>query len=495
MKTRLKKTLKKIGILAYMSVAALTFMTSCQDFNIDTQPDRPLNIQIDAMDEYAVLATAPGSIVFNVSANTPWTIASDASWLSASPAMSASRALVSEIIVSVQANTDGTARTGRLTVSAEGLTSTKVITVRQASKENLLVVRPSDEVPTEGGEVTFTVLSNKAWEVIPSEQFVANIDKTSGEDSDEAVSETITVTIPANPGIKRTGVITVKTAFETVSFDITQKGYYIQRADNPEATALTISRWITTLPIIPIAANVEWNVEIPAEYASWLLAEAVSQTELRVSVSSNLKTFGAGSFTLKPKYIPDADGVAFTVNQSGLVNYGDPLSEADGTQDPATGYMTLTASPAAGTVTARFLTDYNALRPCGGTWTFTFESITMAANDVLMLGMFNPTSGYGVNLYFRPNHATSPFLLNTFIQNPTFSWSLAQTLAIRKVEIYIGSNTAPYPVTLTIDGVKIIDIVLPAGNGWPASWCGGVTVTNNSSTSSVVVKSLTYEPL
>jgi hypothetical protein len=490
MKTRLKKTLKKIGILTYMPVAALTFMMSCQEFNIDAQPDRPLNIQIDAMDEYAVLATAPGSIVFNVSANTPWAITSDASWLSASPAMSASRALVSEIIVSVQANTDGTARTGHLTVSAEGVTPPKVITVRQASKENLLVVPPSDEVPTEGGVVTFTVLSNKAWEVIPSEQFVANIDKTSGEDGDGTVNETITVTIPANPGAKRTGVITVKTAFETFSFNITQKGYYIQRSDNPEATALTISSWITTLPIIPIAANVEWDVEIPAEYASWLLVEAVSQTELRVSVSSNLKTFGAGSFTLKPKYIPDADGVAFTVNQSGLI-YGDPLAETDGTQDPATGYITLTSG--------RFLSDYNGLRPFGGRWTVTFESITMAANDELRFFLMNPSSGNGMTAAFRPANA-SPWTYQITGGGsggnvPLPGWSLAKTQAIRKIEVLVGGATLPCPVTAWIDGEKVVDMTQTAGTGWPAAWCGGVGVTNNSNTLSVVVKSFTYEPL
>jgi hypothetical protein len=493
MKTRLKKTLKKIGILAYMSVAALTFMTSCQDFNIDTPPDRPLNIQIDAMDEYAVLATAPGSIVFNVSANTPWTITSDAQWLSASPAMSASRALVSEIIVSVQANTDRTARTGRLTVSAEGVTPPKVITVRQASKENLLVVPPSDEVSADGGVVTFTVLSNKAWEVIPSEQFVADIDKTSGEDSDEAVNETVTVTIPVNPGAQRTSVITVKTAFETFSFNITQKGYFIQRADDPAATALTIGSWITTLPIIPIAANVEWDVEIPSEYASWLLAEAVSQTELRVSVSSNLKTFGAGSFTLKPKYIPDADGLAFTVTQSGLT-YGDPF---EGTQDPATGWLTQNS-----TGNTRWLTSYsnaNDRRPFGGRWIITFESITMGATDELQFTLMEPNNGYGMTAFFRPANASPwTYQINGGGSNGNKvlpGWSLEKTQAMRKIEVLVGATTLPCPVTAWIDGEEILNITQTAGTGWPNRWCGGVRTINNSGTLSVVVKSLTYEPL
>lgn len=489
MKTTLK-ILKKIGTLAYMPVAALTFMMSCQEFNIDTQPDRPLNIQIDAMDEYAVLATAPGSIVFNVSANTPWSITSDVLWLNASPAMSASRALVSEIIVSVQDNADGMARTGHLTVSAEGVTPPKVITVSQFSKENLVVVPPSDEVSTEGGTVIFTVLSNKAWQVIPSEQFVADIDKTSGEGGDGAVSETVTVTIPANPDAKRTGTITVKTAFETVSFNITQKGYYIQRADKPEATALTISRWITTLPIIPIVANVEWDVEIPAEYASWLLVEAVSQTELRVSVSSNLKTFGAGSFTLKPKHIPDADGLEFTVSQSGLT-YGDDLSATEGTQDPATGYITMTSG--------RILSNYNDLKPFGGRWTITFESITMATTDAMTFPLMDPAWGYGMTAFFRPSN-TSPWLyqINGGGKNGNISfqeWSLAKTLAMRKIEVLVGGTTLPCPVTAWIDGEKVVDITQTAGSGWPASWCGGVQVSNNSGTASVVVKSLTYEPL
>ena len=52
-------------------------MFSCQELTIDSQPDAPVSIYIDALDSYSLAGTAPGRIVFNISSNTPWTITSD----------------------------------------------------------------------------------------------------------------------------------------------------------------------------------------------------------------------------------------------------------------------------------------------------------------------------------------------------------------------------------------------------------------------------------
>ena len=114
--------------------ATLSTMLSCQELTIDSQPDAPLSIYIDALDSYSLAGTAPGKIVFNISSNTPWTIKSDSQWCLPSPAMSASSSLVSEIIVNTEDNPDVTPRTATLVINAEGLGDVKTITVEQGEK-------------------------------------------------------------------------------------------------------------------------------------------------------------------------------------------------------------------------------------------------------------------------------------------------------------------------------------------------------------------------
>lgn len=75
--------------------------------------------------------------------------------------MSAASSLVSEIVVTMENNTGKKARTAKLTIKAEGVEGTKVVTIEQASKEDLVVVPYDELVPTEGGSITFTIASNK----------------------------------------------------------------------------------------------------------------------------------------------------------------------------------------------------------------------------------------------------------------------------------------------------------------------------------------------
>ena len=69
-------------------LALCTFsFVACQEFDIDSQPEGPLNIQIDALESYTALATSPSNVVFNISSNTPWTIESDQQWCKPTPSM------------------------------------------------------------------------------------------------------------------------------------------------------------------------------------------------------------------------------------------------------------------------------------------------------------------------------------------------------------------------------------------------------------------------
>ncbi|KAB5141027.1 BACON domain-containing protein, partial [Bacteroides thetaiotaomicron] len=227
--------------LMQLILALCTFsFVACQEFDIDSQPEGPLNIQIDALESYTALATSPSNVVFNISSNTPWTIESDQQWCKPTPSMSAASSLVSEIVVTMENNTGKKARTAKLTIKAEGVEGTKVVTIEQASKEDLVVVPYDELVPTEGGSITFTIASNKAWEIIPSTAFLSNIDKTSGTGNEDAIAETVTVTLPANAGAKRAGTLTVKTEFEEYTFTITQNGVIIELEEDPESTTISM---------------------------------------------------------------------------------------------------------------------------------------------------------------------------------------------------------------------------------------------------------------
>ena len=67
--------------LMQLILALCTFsFVACQEFDIDSQPEGPLNIQIDALSLILLLAISPSNVVFNISSNTPWTIESDQQW-------------------------------------------------------------------------------------------------------------------------------------------------------------------------------------------------------------------------------------------------------------------------------------------------------------------------------------------------------------------------------------------------------------------------------
>ena len=333
--------------LMQLILALCTFsFVACQEFDIDSQPEGPLNIQIDALESYTALATSPSNVVFNISSNTPWTIESDQQWCKPTPSMSAASSLVSEIVVTMENNTGKKARTAKLTIKAEGVEGTKVVTIEQASKEDLVVVPYDELVPTEGGSITFTIASNKAWEIIPSTAFLSNIDKTSGTGNEDAIAETVTVTLPANAGAKRAGTLTVKTEFEEYTFTITQNGVIIELEEDPESTTISMPGTGSGMEkTVLIRANKEWKVEVPKEYQSWLKAEALSETELKVTTTTtnNLMVNRVGHIIMKTKEVIDGfDGITFDISQGtafwkegGADNY---------VVDEETGYMTLYGS-------------------------------------------------------------------------------------------------------------------------------------------------------
>lgn len=134
-------------IYTYIISVAGLLLSSCQELTIDSQPDAPTAIYIDALDEYDVLAISPSRIVFNVSSNTPWQIETDSQWCIPTPSMSASSSLVSEIVIIPEDNPDTTARMATLTITAEDLGTVREVTVLQAARPKEPAVTEEPETP------------------------------------------------------------------------------------------------------------------------------------------------------------------------------------------------------------------------------------------------------------------------------------------------------------------------------------------------------------
>lgn len=290
---------------------------ACQEYKIDSQPEAPLALQVDAQDTYTLLATSPSRIVFNVSANTPWTIESDQQWCVPSPAMSAASALVSEIIVTTEDNNERTSRTATLTVSAEGVAESVVITIVQASKENLVVIPYDGTVGTDGGTFSFTIVSNKPWEIIPSTAFISNIDKKSGEGKEGTEEEVVTVTVPANTGSTRRGTLTVQTEYDSYSFEVVQSGFLLELAGVPSTNVISLEgEGLATEFITEVNTNLDWKAQVPAEYSDWLAVEREGNSIKVLAKMNNRMTVRKGQFLLTTATPMDGfEGVVYYVEQ------------------------------------------------------------------------------------------------------------------------------------------------------------------------------------
>lgn len=363
----MKKLYNNTLLLLMLALCTFSFV-ACQEFDIDSQPEGPINIQIDAQEAYTALATSPSNIVFNISSNTPWTIESDQQWCRPTPGMSAASSLVSEIVVSIENNEAAQARSARLTIKADGIDTPKVITIEQASKEDLIVIRPTDIVPTEGGTVSFNIISNKAWTVIPSVQFLENIDKTSGTGNENGEKETITIAIPQNNGAVRSAEITVKTAFQEETFTVTQDGIIIEPKDETEAENKLSGTGAEK--IIELNTSVECKVIIPAEYKEWLSAE-VNGNSLKLNATfNNLFIERSGYVLLYPKMnVPGFEGVPIKVTQPKNVS----LNRGSADIDPETGYATITSAGA-----SRFVSSFGFRK---GKLTWEFDKVDIPASN------------------------------------------------------------------------------------------------------------------
>jgi len=221
----MKTLIKTMALLSVLAVA------SCQQFKIDTQmtPEKAaasIRMECSAVDVYNLPAQNPGSITFNVSSNTPWTIilSSGAEWLNVSPASSASSSLITDVVVTAQNNTGGD-RSATLTLKGDNVAQTKVITVKQAREGKLFVTPMVQDYAACGGPLSFTIQTNVAWEVRSNAGWLT-FNRNSGEPDPEGRIITIIATAEASTVMERVATVTVVAGDDEETFDVSQKGVF-----------------------------------------------------------------------------------------------------------------------------------------------------------------------------------------------------------------------------------------------------------------------------
>ena len=225
--SHMKTIIKTIACLGVLGLAV-----SCQQFEVDTQmtPEQAaasIRMVCDALPSYTVAATNPGTVTFNVSSNTPWTItrSSGADWCTVTPSSSSAGALISDVVVSFEPNTSKEDRTATLTLKGDKVGLPVTIQITQARQGRLFVTPVAQDYAATGGPLTFTIQTNVAWEVRSSEGWLT-FNRNAGEPDPDGRILTIIATAEPSSVLERVATVTVTAGDEEESFDVTQKGLF-----------------------------------------------------------------------------------------------------------------------------------------------------------------------------------------------------------------------------------------------------------------------------
>lgn len=472
------------SVLSYMMIFAwyIVGLTACQEYEIDSQQwgNGVLKMEIDARDSYTALGTSPADIIFNISSNTPWNIESSEQWCKVTPAMSASSSLTATVNVSFESNMKLEPRTATLTIKGEGIEEAKVITITQEAKNELEVVYDNKIVPAAGGEITFGVISNKAWRVSTTAQFLMDMDPKSGEGRNDSNPENVTVILPANTGARRTGTVTIKTELSEFSFTITQDGNYLEVAENNLVIPETGEE-----KIIAVNANVEWKAEVDEEYADFITTEKLSANELKITVKKNGSfVTRTGEVKIVSEDITLGMETKITISQAG--NTGFNLNGT--TVLDENGYVKV---PKGGTIVSKFKTKTGRI-------TFEFAEINLA-NAAGIRFTVSGTPGQFI-YWLNPSNATQCGLLTSggWGYHPYTKQTITheEANAVRKMELLVEENAKGLiDIRAFLDG-KEVAVITDRKNVW-AEGADGLTIyvqPQQFDTDYCVIKSISYEP-
>ena len=474
------------SVLSYMMILAwyIVGLTACQEYEIDSQQwgDGVLKMEIDARDSYTALGTSPADIIFNISSNTPWNIESSEQWCKVTPAMSAASSLTATVTVSLESNMKLEPRTATLTIKGEGIEEAKVITITQEAKNELEVVYDNQIAPATGGEITFGVISNKAWRVSTTAQFLMDMEPKSGEGRNDSNPENVTVTLPANTGARRTGTVTIKTELSEFSFTITQDGNYLEVVEN-NLVILEAGEE----KIIAVNANVEWKAAVDEKYADFITTEKLSASELKITVKKN-GSFATRTGEIKIVSEDTALGMETKITISQAGNTGFTLT---GVTSDENGNIKLGVG---GTVVSKFGTTTGCI-------TFEFDEINLTGSAGIRLNMDGGAEGM-YNYFINPSNPKScgPWVgaaLGYVGYNSKYALTHEEANAIRRIEIIIKENeSSKIDIQIVVDG-KEVALLKDRNNLWTEESKGlkiYVQPQKFTTTDYCVIKSISYEP-
>lgn len=472
------------SVLSYMMIFALCILglVACQEYKIDSQQwDGPLKMEIDARDTYTALGTSPADIIFNISSNTPWSITSDEQWCKPTPAMSASSSLTATVTVTIESNKTLKPRTATLTIKGEGIEDEKVITITQDAKSQFEIISDSRIVSASGEEIQFGIISNKAWRVSTTSSFLMEMNPKSGDGREDDNPEYVTVKIPANPGAKRTGTITVKTELDERSFTITQDGCYIEVVENnlvipEEGEEKTIA----------VDANVEWQPEVAEEYTEFITVEKLSTSELKIMVKKNGK-FAPRTGQVKIVATDTSLGLETKVEISQSGNTGFTLP--GGSFQDENGNIKITS----GNIVSKFGVKTGHI-------TFEFAEINLTGAASIKFNMYSATEGQ-YNYWLNPSTLASSGLWRGgalgYHAYTKHAITHEEANAIRKIEFFIEENaSSKIDIRLVVDG-KEVAVMKDGTNPWTKESRGvdiNVQPQNFTTANYFVIKSISYEP-
>lgn len=252
-----------VKIFAGLSILAAA--ASCQQFEVDTQmsPEKfaaSVKLVSDVLDSYTLSADNPQPVIFNVTANTPWTITGNTEWLSVTPSTSGASGLIADVTVTAEPNNTLEDRSATLTLKADSY-DCRVYTVNitQYRKGKLFVTPIYKDYTANGGPLTFTIETNQAWEVRSSEGWIS-FGKASGEPDPDGKAITVIATAEPSDVLERSATITVTAGDDEESFEVCQKGKFEVSAIASEFSAAGGEQSFTIKTDLPweVSADQPW---------------------------------------------------------------------------------------------------------------------------------------------------------------------------------------------------------------------------------------------
>lgn len=225
--SHMKTIIKSIALVSVLLGAA-----ACQQFKVDTQltPEQAaanIRMECDALQAYTLSASGTEAASFKVSSNTPWTISrsNGADWVTVSPSSSASSALISDVTVSVEPYTGEVDRVALITLQGELIPAVQTITITQSRYGKLQVGPISQNYAAAGGDLSFTIKTNVAWQVMTDVEWLSfNVDKGEPDPNGDAIR--IIATATPSSIVEREGTVTVVAGDEEESFEVVQRGRF-----------------------------------------------------------------------------------------------------------------------------------------------------------------------------------------------------------------------------------------------------------------------------